>query len=61
MLYTPQVLAVLVRDRHRAIARDLVRVPRVRLRRRLAALVYALGAGLTTLGARLDEPGTLKA
>ena len=61
MLYTPQVLAVLVRDRQRAIARDLARAPRVRLRRRLAALVYALGGGLTALGAILDEPGTVKA
>ena len=54
MLYTPQVLAVLVRDRQRAVAADFVRAPRVRLRRRLAALVYALGAGLTTLGALVD-------
>ena len=61
MLYTPQVLAVLVRDRHRAIAGDFVRAPRVRLRRRLAALVYALGARLTALGALVDEPGTVKA
>jgi hypothetical protein len=61
VLYTPQVLAVLVRDRQHAIARDLVRGPRVRLRRRLAALVYALGARLTSLGALLDEPGTVQA
>ena len=61
MLYTSDVLSVLVRDRQRAIARDLVRGPRLRLRRRLAALVRALGAGLTALGAKLDEPGTVKA
>jgi hypothetical protein len=61
VLYTPQVLAVLVGDRQRAVARAFVRVPRVRLRRRLAALVYALGSRLTTLGALLDEPGTVKA
>ena len=61
MLYTPQVLAVLVRDRHAAIAGDRAHAPRVRLRRLLAAPVYALGTGLTTLGALLDEPGTVKA
>jgi hypothetical protein len=61
VLYTPQVLGVLVRDRQRAIARDFAPVPRVRLRRRVAVLVYALGAGLTTLGALVDEPGTVKA
>ncbi|HEY6235940.1 MAG TPA: hypothetical protein VIW69_12630 [Candidatus Elarobacter sp.] len=61
MFYTPQVLAVLVRDRQRAVAGGFARVPRVRLRRRLSALVYALGARLTTLGALLDEPGTVKA
>ena len=61
MLYTPQVLAVLVRDRQRAIAADLAFSRRLRLRRRLAALVYGLGAGLNTLGALLDEPGTVQA
>ena len=61
MLYTPQVLAVLVRDRQVAIAGDRADAPRVRLRRLLAAPVYALGAGLTTLGRVLDEPGTVKA
>jgi hypothetical protein len=60
-LYTPQVLAVLVRDRHAAIAGDRKVAPRVRLRRRLAALAYALAGGITTLGAVLDEPGTVKA
>jgi uncharacterized protein (UPF0261 family) len=60
-LYTPQVLAVLVRDRQRAIAADLAFSRQLRLRRRLAALVYALGAGFTALGALLDEPGTVKA
>jgi hypothetical protein len=60
-LYTPQVLAVLVRDRQAAIAGDRSGASRVRLRRRLAALAYALGAGLTTLGAVVDEPGTVKA
>ena len=60
MLYTLQVLAVLVRDRHAAIAGDRADAPRVRLRRLLAAPVYALGAGLTTLGGVLDEPGIVK-
>ena len=61
MLYTPQVLAVLVRDRQAAIAGDRAVAPRIRLRRLLAAPVYALAAGLTTLGAVLDEPGTVEA
>ena len=61
MFYTPQVLAVLVCDRHAAIAGDRAVAPRFRLRRLIAAPVYALGAGLTTLGAVLDEPGTVKA
>jgi UTP:GlnB (protein PII) uridylyltransferase len=61
VFYTPQVLNVLVCDRQRSIARDLAFARQLRLRRRLAALVYALGAGLTTLGAVLDEPGTVKA
>ena len=61
MLYTPQVLAVLVRDRQVAIAGDRADAPRVRLRRLLAAPVYALGAGFTTLGRVLDEPDTVKA
>jgi hypothetical protein len=60
-LYTPQVLAVLVRDRQAAIAGDRAVAPRIRLRRLLAAPVYALGAGLITLGGLLDEPGTVKA
>jgi len=60
-LYTPQVLAVLVRDRQAAIAGDRAFASRIRLRRRLAAIAYAIGAGITTLGAVVDEPGTLKA
>ena len=61
MFYTPQVLAVLVRDRQLAVAGDLAFARRFRLRRLLAALVYGLGAGLTAFGAVLDEPGTVKA
>jgi hypothetical protein len=61
MFYTPQVLAVLVRDRQRSIAGDVAFARQFRLRRRLAALVSALGTGLTTLGAALDEAGTVKA
>jgi len=60
-LYTPQVLAVLVRDRQAAVAGDRVAGSRFRLRRRLAAVVYALGAALTTLGGVVDEPGTVQA
>jgi hypothetical protein len=61
VLYTPQVLAVLVRDRHAAIAGARAAGSRIRLRRRLAAVAYAIGAGITTLGAVVDEPGTVKA
>jgi hypothetical protein len=61
VLYTPQVLAVLVRDRQRSIAGDVAFARRFRPRRRLAALVCALGARLTLLGAALDEAGTVKA
>jgi hypothetical protein len=61
VFYTAEVLAVLVRDRQRAVAGDVAFARRVHLRRGLAALVYALGAGLNTLGAVLDEPGTVKA
>jgi hypothetical protein len=61
VFYTPEALAVLVRDRQRAIAGDRTLARRFRLRRRLAALVYALGAGFITLGTVLDEPGTVKA
>jgi hypothetical protein len=53
-------LAVLVRDRHLSIAGDLAFARRFRLRRLLAVLVCGLGAGLTALGAALDEPGTVK-
>ncbi len=60
MPYTQQVLAVLVDDRHRAIAEVRAFAHPIRLRRSVAAVVYALGAGLTTLGAFVDdEPGTV--
>jgi hypothetical protein len=61
VLFTPQVLAVLVRDRHAAIAGARAAAPRLRLRRLLAVLVCALGARLTALGGVLDESGTVKA
>jgi hypothetical protein len=61
VFYTPQVLAVLVRDRQLEIAGDVAFARRFRLRRRLAAFVSALGAGLTSLGAALDEAGTVQA
>jgi hypothetical protein len=55
-------LAVLVDDRHRAIARDFAYARSIRLRRSIAVAVYALGAGFTALGAVLDdEPGTVRA
>ncbi len=58
MLYTPQVLAVLVRDRQRAVARAISCACRAfGCGAVLAALVYALGAGLTTLGALRRRTG----
>lgn len=62
MPFTQQVLAVLVDDRHRAIARDFADARSIRLRRSIAVAVYALGKGFTTLGVVLDdEPGTIRA
>lgn len=62
MPFTQQVLAVLVDDRHQAIARDYAYARSIRLRRSVAIAVYALGAGFTALGAALDdEPGTVRA
>jgi hypothetical protein len=53
--YTQQVLAVLVGDRHRAIARDFAGARRFRLRRRVAAAFYALAGALGAFGAVLDD------
>jgi hypothetical protein len=60
--FTQQVLAVLVDDRHQAIARDLAYARNIPLRRSIAVAIYALGAAFTTLGVVLDdEPGTIRA
>jgi hypothetical protein len=56
------VLAVLVDDRHRAIARDYAHARHPRLRRRLAAAVHALAGAVDALGTALDEKsGTIQA
>jgi hypothetical protein len=53
--YTQQVLAVLVNDRHRAIAADRALAPRAGLRRRAAAAVYALAKAVTIVAVVLDD------
>jgi hypothetical protein len=60
--FTPQVLAVLVDDRQRAVARDVAASRGVRLRRDVAAAVYALAKAVTVVAVALDdEPGTVRA
>jgi len=53
--YTQQVLAVLVRDRHRAIARDRAHASLLPLRRRAAGAVYALAKAVTIVAVVLDD------
>jgi hypothetical protein len=53
--YSPALLAVLVLDRQRAVARDFASARRFRLRRSVAAAVYALASAFAALGAVLDE------
>jgi hypothetical protein len=53
--YSQQVLAVLVRDRQRAIADDRAFARRAGLRRRFAAFVYALAKGVTVLAVVIDD------
>lgn len=55
MLYSEQVLAVLVRERRRSIERDRRPVGAPRLRRRLAAGVYAVAKAVTVLAVVLDD------
>ncbi|MBV8299108.1 MAG: hypothetical protein JO083_06155 [Candidatus Eremiobacteraeota bacterium] len=55
MSYTQQVFAVLVNDRHRAIADDLAQARRFALRRRAAAVVYALAKAVTVVAVVLDD------
>ncbi len=62
MPITQQVLAVLVRDRHQAIARDFAYARGIRLRRDVAVAVYALAKAVTVVAVALDdEPGTVRA
>jgi hypothetical protein len=53
--YSQQVLAVLVHDRHRAIAEDRAFAWRFGLRRRAAAVVYAVAKGVTVVAVVLDD------
>ena len=55
MSYTQQVFAVLVNDRHRAIAADLASARRFALRRRAAAVIYALAKAVTVIAVALDD------
>ena len=62
MPYTQQVLAVLVGDRQRSIARDVAFARRTRLRRDVAGAIYALAKAVTVVAVVLDdEPGTVRA
>jgi hypothetical protein len=49
------LLAVLVLERQRAVARDYASARRFRLRGTVAAAVYALASAFAALGAALDE------
>ena len=53
--YSQQVLAVLVRERRCAIARDRAHGAPLRIRRRVAAGVYALAKVVTVLAVVLDD------
>jgi len=53
--YSAALLAVLVLERQRAVARDYASARRFRLRRAVAAVVYALASAFAALGAALDE------
>ena len=55
MPYTQQVLAVLVRDRQRAIALDRANTSLLPLRRRAAGAVYALAKAVTIFAVILDD------
>jgi hypothetical protein len=59
--YTQQVLAVLVRDRHRAIAVIRSGVPQPKLRRRAAHAVYALAKVITLVAVVLDDEPLVRA
>ena len=61
MPYSQQVLAVLVGDRHRAIASDRAPFGRAALRRRVAAVVYALAKGVTVVAVLLDDEPVFRA
>lgn len=60
--YSMAVLAVLIDDRHRAIAAAFARSRRVRLRRLLASAAYALAGAARAFGSAIDEEtGTVQA
>jgi transcriptional regulator of met regulon len=59
---TLDVLAVLVDDRHRAIARDFRHARHLRLRRRIATVFHAIAGAVDALATALDEKsGTIEA
>ena len=61
MPYTQQVLAVLVRDRQRAIAVIRSDVSAPGLRRRAANAVYALAKAVTVVAVVLDDEPLVRA
>ena len=54
-MYSQEVLAVLVHDRHRSISDDRAFARRSGLRRRFASFVYALAKGVTVLAVVIDD------
>jgi hypothetical protein len=55
VLYSQQVLAVLVRDRHGSIAGDRALYRSAGLRRHVAAIVYAFARAITVVAVVLDD------
>jgi hypothetical protein len=55
VFFSPELLALLVRERQRTVAREIASARRFRLRRALAAGVYAVAHVIAALGARLDD------
>ena len=60
MPYSEQVLAVLVRDRQRAIAGEVTSARGAGLRRRTAAAVYALAKAVTVVAVAIDDEPVLR-
>jgi len=58
VFFSPELLALLVRDRQRTVAREIVSARRFRLRRALASGIYAVAHVIAALGALLDDERT---